>query len=186
VDVLESAGALTLEQLAGALGRRAYDVQNRYLEPLVAAGVVECSDGQYRLSANWRAALDRRRREDGELEAAHLQRIRHEDQRRGFAEAWRRGELVSKAEFARRRRNRDRIRPGERHVSGALEELQRVVEPSPELVAALREFLRRNPHRTTEKPSWLSVALWAEDYTPTKPPPEEIGAALLDLAEVAA
>jgi hypothetical protein len=46
-------------------------------------------------------------------------------------------------------------------------------------------FLQRNPHRTGEKPSWLSVALWADEYLPSKPLPEAVEMALAELGAVA-
>jgi hypothetical protein len=186
VDVLEATGPLTLDELAGMLGRRPYDLCRRTLPPLLNAGVVECSSGEYRLVEDWRSALDKCREQDDEISAAERQRRDYERERAAFAEAWRRGELVSKAELARRRRNRTQIRTEERHVSGTAEELERVPDVGPELVEALAAYFNRNPHRRGEMPSWLSVALWADDYLLAKPPPAEIEAALLELAGVAA
>ena len=37
-----------------------------------------------------------------------------------------------------------------------------------ELASALGRFLDRCPHRANETPSWLSVALWADDYHPVR------------------
>jgi len=71
----------------------------------------------------------------------------------------------------------------ERHPSGAIAELEPAPAPDLALVAALREFLRRNPHRTGEPPPWFAVALWAEDYLEGKPPPEAVALALAYLRE---
>ena len=56
----------------------------------------------------------------------------------------------------------------------------------PALVAALREFLRLNPHRRDEKPGWFAVALWADDYVGAKPSPDAVELALAELGQVAA
>lgn len=182
IDLLESRGPLTVEELADELAhKRPWDLRRRTLAPLVAAGVVECVSGEYRLTAGWRQVLDKRREEDGEIEAARWQRKQHEDQRERFREAWRRGDVVSKGEFARRRRNRARIRPEERHVSGTVEELEPIEKADPELVEALVAFLDRNPHRRDESPSWLSVALWAHEYLPEKPDKAAVELALVEL-----
>jgi hypothetical protein len=84
--------------------------------------------------------------------------------------------VVSKERRARR--DRDRIRPEERHASGTVAELERVPEPEPALVDALREYLRLSPRLVDEGPSWLSVALWAGDHVAGKPTPEAVAAAL--------
>jgi hypothetical protein len=64
--------------------------------------------------------------------------------------------------------------------------LERVRDPDRALLDALREFLKRNPHRTNEPPGWLGVALWAEEYLLSKPPPEAVEVALADLRREAA
>jgi Bifunctional DNA primase/polymerase, N-terminal/Primase C terminal 1 (PriCT-1) len=181
IDLLEAAGAMTLDQLARAMNRRPYDLRTRMLPPLLTSGVVECSAGKYHLTADWRFALDRRREEDGEPAAARLQKLRHEKEQEGFREAWRRGEVVSRAEFGRRRRNRDRIRPEERHVSGTISELEKVEDASPELVEALAASLDRHPRRRQEMSSWLAVALWADELVDDKPTPEAVEVALYEL-----
>ena len=62
-------------------------------------------------------------------------------------------------------------------------ELERVPDADLALRDALREYLRRNPHRRGEMPSWLSVALWSEEYLETKPPPVAVEVALAELLE---
>jgi hypothetical protein len=203
IDVLEGAGeALDLDALADALtgadGKRprTRDLRRRTLTPLVEAGVVECVAGEYRLSAEWRFALDSRRVENGEVEAARLQRVYHLEQQRAFREAWARGEVVSKGELDRRCRNRDRIRPGERHVSGTVAELEHAPAPDPQLLEALREYLDRNPrqHPDQHPPgdrvmqrSWLASTLRVYRLVEGRPTPQDVALALAEIGgEVAA
>ncbi len=47
-----------------------------------------------------------------------------------------------------------------------------------ELVNALSAFLKRNPHRRLERPSWLAVALWADELVRSRPAPADVEAAL--------
>ena len=72
------------------------------------------------------------------------------------------------------------------NVDGGIPQLERVAGPDRDLPDALREFLCRNPHRHGENPSWLSVALWSEEYVEGKPPPVAVEVALAELEEVAA
>jgi len=183
IDLYEIAGPLRDAQVAERIGyKRLRDLRHRYLDPLSEAGIiVTTGDGRRALSAEWCDALQRRRVEDGEIEAARLQKIRHKEQQAGFREAWAKGEVISRAEFARRQQNRDRIRPEERTPSGTYTDLERVPAPDPELVAALRAFLERNPRRGGEKPSWLAVALWAGDHVEGKPTAEAVEVALYEL-----
>lgn len=129
IDLLEASGPMTLDQIALAMNRRPYDLRTRTLPGLETAGVVECSSGMYRLAADWRSALKRRRKDDGEIAAAERQRDDHKRQQRAFRHAWEKGEVVSKEELLRLRRDRTRIRPEERHVSGTIDELEPVPEP---------------------------------------------------------
>jgi hypothetical protein len=189
VDVLELAdeAGLTADALAdvltGADGKRPRprDLERRTLPPLLAAGVVDCDSGRYRLSASWREALDRRREEDGEIAAARLQRLRDDEAREAFREAWRNGEVISRER--RDRLDRDRIRPEERHPSGIIADLERVSDPAPALVAALATYLDMNPNRAAEGPSWLAVALWSGDHVAGKPTAADVEIALDVLRE---
>lgn len=150
VDVLEAEPILTLEEIAQRLGhKRPRDVRRRILQPLVEAGVVVFVEGRYSLATDWRAALDRRREEDGEIEAAKRQKQRHEEARRAFREAWEKGEVIGKAE--RRRRERWRIlreeqlhQPEPERADGTISELERVEAPelTPSELADL-EAIRR-------------------------------------------
>jgi hypothetical protein len=64
--------------------------------------------------------------------------------------------------------------------------LKLVTNPGPNLVDALRRFLRRNPRRCDEQPSWFAVALWAEDYVADKPTLVAVEVALAELHREAA
>jgi hypothetical protein len=88
---------------------------------------------------------------------------------------------VSNEELARRHRDRSRIRPRERYPSGTIGELERVEAAPPELVEALAAYLDRNPRRRDERPSWLAVAVWADEYLPDKPTPAAVEVALYEL-----
>jgi hypothetical protein len=146
-----------------------------------------------------------------EPEADRLQIARHANQRDAFALAWARGEVVSKERLAKLRRHladddrgrrdldlgnqglrdpdieyqgrrdRDRIRPEERHPSGTVGELERVPDPAPALVAALREYLQLSPRLVEEGPSWLANTLWAHELVEGKPAVGDVEAALADI-----
>lgn len=183
IDTLDAAGGeLTIRELAAALGKgRTRDLRRRLIARLEGAGVVECSGGTVALARDWLDAIDRERETAGEIAAERRDLEKYERERDAYAEARRRGELVSGKEFARLRRDRDRIRPEERHPSGAVAELERVPAADPELVEVLRSYLDRVPERRRETPRWLSVALWSEDLLPDKPPPEAVELALTEL-----
>jgi hypothetical protein len=191
IDVLEAAGPLDAEELADALASepphgkrpRPRDLRRRDLPKLIEAQVVECVGGEYRLVAGWREALDARREQDGEIEDAERQKRQHRDQQERFREAWQRGEVLSKQELARRQRNRDRIRPDERHVSGTVEELETVLVAEPELVKALAAALVRWPDHLGDYPSWWASTLYCEDYLPYRPALEQVESALAELTE---
>jgi hypothetical protein len=65
---------------------------------------------------------------------------------------------------------------------GFIEELERVEsaasEADPGLVEALAAYLARNPRRSGETPSWLAVALWADELVEGKPTPAAVEVAL--------
>jgi len=102
-------------------------------------------------------------------------RAKHEEQRREHEEE------------RRRYRSRFRAVPDrepdwesvqEKPPDGEIRELGRVESTDAELVEALAAYLNRNPHRSSETPSWLAVALWAEEDLPGKPAPAEVEVAL--------
>jgi hypothetical protein len=144
--------------------------------------------GVYGLPEDFARRIEDAREMGREPEADRLQIARHATQRDAFALAWSRGEVVSKKRLAKLRRHRDdehqgrrdrdRIRPEERHASGTIGELERVPEPAPALVDALREYLTLNPREARQKPSLLGNTLWAYDRVTGKPTPEAVEAAL--------
>lgn len=183
IDTLDAAGGeLTIRELAAALGKgRMRDLRRRLIARLEAAAVVECSGETVALARDWLDAIDRERESAGEIAAEWRDRERYERERVAYAETRRRGELVSGKEFARLRRDRDRIRPEERHPSGTVGELEHAPASDPELVEVLRTYLDRNPHRTEELPGWLSVTLWADELVPSKPTPAAVELALAEI-----
>jgi hypothetical protein len=179
IDTLEAAGGeLHLQDLYGRLypdrspsdrGRwRPWDFRRRVLPRLEAAAVVECSGEIGSLTRDWREALEREREVAGEIAAERRDRARYAREREAFA-----------------RRHEIRPEPVPEYPAGEIGELERVPDVDAELVEALEGFLQRNPHRTQEKPSWLSVALWADEYLPSKPLPEAVEMALAELGAVA-
>ncbi len=60
-------------------------------------------------------------------------------------------------------------------------DLERVPEPEPALVEALREYLRLNPQLVAEGPSWLANTLWADDRVTGKPTARDVEVALAEL-----
>jgi hypothetical protein len=174
--LVECDSPLSRSELAAKLGRKPASLRAP-LRWLVDAELLErVSRGVYALPSDFARRIEDAREIGREPEADRLQIARHAGQRDAFALAWARGDVISKERRARR--DRDRIRPEERHASGTIADLERVPEPAPALVAALREYLRLNPRRAGETPSWISVALWAGEHVEGKPTPEAVAAAL--------
>lgn len=88
LDVLEAAGGeLHLRDLCEVLHRkRPRDVRRRILADLEDSGVIECEGDVIRLAREWRARLDERREQDGEIEQAERQRERHREQSKRYRE----------------------------------------------------------------------------------------------------
>jgi hypothetical protein len=153
-------------ELASRLGRKP-DSLKKPLKWCVDAGLlVRTGWGRYDITDAFSERLDDLRVAGGEPAADRLQIVNHNRQREGY-------------------RNRRKIKPTAHKANlkadGYISELERVPDSDPDLVEALREFLRRNPHRQDEEPSWFSVALWAEDYIGSKPSPLEVEVALAEL-----
>lgn len=166
VDALDDAGGrLTLQELCEALHRaRPRDLRRRVLPMLEEAGIVAVEDGMVGLAEGWVGRLEEVRLADGEIEREDLDRKRHRTQREAFR---RRDEIAPD------------LHPANCNADGFIEDLEPPnPEPETELVAAVREFLRRNPRRRREGPSWIAVALWADGYVEGKPTPAETEAAL--------
>jgi hypothetical protein len=86
IDHLEDAGGtLTVASLVEALGvSRVRDLRRRHLEPLVEAGVVECSGDAASLTANWLDALNERREQDGEIADHRRDMARYQRERDAY------------------------------------------------------------------------------------------------------
>jgi hypothetical protein len=158
--VVECPG-ISRSEVAQRLGRKPASLK-KPLKWLVDAGLLERTGwGRYDVTAIFSERLDDLRVAGGEPEADRLQMLNHNRQREGY-------------------RNRHKIKP-EPVPMRTTAELERVPDPDLDLVDALREFLRRNPRRQDEQPSWLAVALWAEDLLERKPSPLEVEVALAEL-----
>jgi hypothetical protein len=131
IDALEAFGAtMGKRQLADALGiKRVRDLQRRYLDPLEAAGVVECSGDLASLTVDYLDALHRERVVAGEVAAEERDREKYACERVAY-------------------RNRDRIRPTYHHANiagadGYVEDLEPVAELSggdAEILEAIEAF----------------------------------------------
>ncbi len=186
--LVECDSPLSRAELASKLGRKPASLRAP-LRWLIDAELLErVGHGVYGLPEDFARRIEDAREMGREPEADRLQIARHATQRDAFALAWSRGEVVSKKRLAKLRRHRDdehqgrrdrdRIRPEERHASGTIGELERVPEPAPALVDALREYLTLNPREARQKPSLLGNTLWAYDRVTGKPTPEAVEAAL--------
>jgi hypothetical protein len=191
--LVECDSSLSRAELASRLGRKPASLRAP-LRWLIDAELLErVARGVYALPSDFARRIEDAREIGREPEADRLQIARHATQRDAFALAWARGEVVSKKRLAKRRRHgaddvhggrddhhrdRDRIRPEERAPSGTVAELERVPEPAPALVDALRDYLTLNPREGRQKPSWLAGTLWAYDRVTGKPTPEAVEAAL--------
>jgi hypothetical protein len=202
---LEVFGPQTYEELAERLGfSRPRDLRRKYLggkhrgkkDPpgLIDLGLVEDRRGVFALPGEERYV---RRVED--IRAARygggLRKVRHKDQQGRMVS--RVVEVPPKSEVERKEGDRlkyeaqrNKYRTGGVRAEPVPErttaELQRVPDPDPGLVDALRRFLRRNPRRRDENPGWFAVALWSDGYAQTKPTPDAVELALAELDEVAA
>ncbi len=196
--LVECGSSRSRSELASKLGRKPASLRAP-LRWLVDAELLErVSRGVYALPSDFARRIEDAREIGREPEADRLQIARHANQRDAFALAWARGEVVSKKRLAKlrrhlededqgrrdldledqARRDRVRIRPEERAPAGSIAELERVPEPAPALVAALREYLTLNPREAYQKPSWLAGTLWAYDRVTGKPTREAVEAAL--------
>jgi DNA-binding transcriptional ArsR family regulator len=164
LDALErSGGSATVAELAAALHKtRTRDLRRRTIARLEAAHVVECSGDTVALSRDWLDALDREREISGEFAAYQRDMRRFNAQREAY-----------------RRRYEQPAEPvPARPPSGTIAELERVPDPAPALVGALREYLTLNPRGAYEGPSWLAGTLWAYSRVQGKPTREAVEAAL--------
>jgi hypothetical protein len=87
VDYLEASpsSSMTVADLAEKLGlARVRDLRRRHLDPLVEAGVVECSGDAVSLTANWLDALNERREQDGEIADHRRDMARYQRERDAY------------------------------------------------------------------------------------------------------
>jgi hypothetical protein len=198
--VLEVFGPQSLEELGDRLGfSRPRDLRRLYLEPLAQLGLIEDRGGVYALPGE-SAYCERIRDIRAALYGGGPRKIRRMDRQGRWVSRVvevpptsevEREEADRRDYEAQRRRYRGAKVEPTRHVAnvgadGYTRELELVPNPDGKLLYALREFLRRNPHRHSETPSWFSVALWAEEYLEGKPPPEAVEVALAGLDRGAA
>ncbi len=118
VDFLEASpsSSLTVADLAEKLGlARVRDLRRRHLDPLVEAGVVECSGDAVSLTVDWLDALNERRDQDGEIA----------DHRRDMARYQRERDA-----YRKRDKNPSTPHPANRGADGYSEELEKL-PPTP-------------------------------------------------------
>ena len=65
--------------------------------------------------------------------------------------------------------------------AGSVDDLERVPDPDPELLAALRSALIRWPDHADDYPSWWASTLHVEKWLPYKPDPLAVEVALYEL-----
>jgi hypothetical protein len=194
--VLEVLGPLGLEELSDRLGfSRSRDLRRLYLDPLVELGLVVERGGVYALPAEqrYRERVDQVRvapqgggprkvsaKDCGGRWVSRVVEIppRSEVER----------EQEDRRQYEKHRECHRRFREPEAtsHIANVVAdgftwELEVAPDPDPTVQVALGEFLRRNPHRRDETPSWLAVALWSEEYLDSKPPPLLLEVALVEL-----
>ena len=200
--IFEANGPQDRESAADLLGwSRPRDLERLHLEPLAELGLLEKRGNLYAFPGD-----------HSERQAAVLGREYSTVQARVSRERSVEGRVVyvvkdsgivasesDRADLDREKHEREQqayrdylegTKPDDHYVNvgadGYVEDLRPVAECDPVLVAALREFLRLNPHRREERPGWFSVALWADDYLEAKPPPDAVELALTELGGVAA
>jgi hypothetical protein len=139
---------------------------------LEEAGVLTISEdgGTLTLAHNWLEALDELRRAGCEYEADEREKARHRKERRDYRtglEAIRRSHETREREMYRE--------------AGSVEDLERVPDPDPEIMAALRLALLRWPDHGDDYPSWWASTLYFEDWLPYKPDPVAVEVALYEI-----
>ncbi len=138
---LEAGGEASVSELLeefGAKRARRRDFIARKIGPIVAAGIFRVEGDSVHLTDNWREALERRRREDQELEDARKQRERHAEQQRRRREAFRNPTPADPTpELAGPERTREIFAAAERRDHAArVEEQRRKVGITPETFIA--------------------------------------------------
>jgi hypothetical protein len=172
VDALDKSGSFaTVEELCQMLHRkRQRDLKRRTLPMLAETGIISINGDVVRLTDGWVAALEEQRKLGRETEADERERARHQRDSRDYRAG------LEAIKRSRKKREAEMLEGADR-----IEELERVPDSAPpELVSMLREYLRRNPHRSGETPSWLANTLWCELEIP-KPPVLDVELALYEL-----
>ena len=197
--IFEAHGPQDRESAAKLLGwSRPRDLERLHLEPLAQLGLLEKRGALYAFPGDHRERQAAVREQEYSTVQARVSRERSVEGRVVYV-VKDSGIVASEAERAdldRERHERERqayregAKPDAHYVNvdadGYVEDLRPVPECDPVLVAALREFLRRNPRRCGERPGWFAVALWADDYLPAKPDALAVEVALGELGRVAA
>ncbi len=194
IDFLILAGGITtVPEIAGFLRCKRADNVKRLISWLIEAGVVEIDGDTVRLAGDWSARLDVVRHHGGEFEARDAARERHRLQSQAFRANHRPGRRhrstssgptpasLEALKRSRARREAEMIRTFLR-----ASELERALDPEPEIVGALAAALPRWPDHADDYPSWWASTLYVEDYLPYKPTCEQVEVALHELGEAAA
>ncbi len=87
LDYLEASpsSSLTVAEMAEKLGMsRVRDLRRRHLDPLVEAGVVECTGDAVSLTVDWLDALNARREQDGEIADHRRDMARYQRERDAY------------------------------------------------------------------------------------------------------
>jgi hypothetical protein len=180
IDVLETqGGSATLREIADILHRsRPRDIRRRILPDLEACGIIAVEGEMISLTPDWLEALERQN--DG---AADERAQRSYERRKDAYRAHRRGVSEASRETIRRTHKlRDkRVAEQRERIAKLIAEHERRPKPRDGVIEALERWLTRHPSNIHEKPSWMANTLWAYDYTPFKPTPEEIEFALFEL-----
>jgi hypothetical protein len=158
----ECSGTLSRAELASRLGRKPASLRAP-LRWLVEVGLLErVGHGAYALPSDFARRVEDARELGREPEADRLQIARHARERESY----------------RRKDARPADTVPERQPHGTVGELERVPDAPPELVAALRDYLRLQPRLVDEGASWLAVALWSAERVEVKPTALAVEAAL--------
>jgi hypothetical protein len=84
VDRLVREGDMHVDELAEAINKRTRDLLRRNLPRLEGAGIIQLDGGTVRLADDWREALERRREEDGEIQAEKRDRKKYQEQNKNY------------------------------------------------------------------------------------------------------
>jgi hypothetical protein len=182
----ECGGRATVAELCERLGRnpaRARDLTRRkrpgskgrdgLLVWLEDAGVITVDGDEVAQTDNWLGALDELRKSGREGEADERQRDNHREDRREYRDY--------RADVEAIRRSHERREAEMMQDAGSIGDLERVPDPDPELLEALRRALIRWPDHADDYPSWWASTLRVEDWLPYKPDVRAVEVALYEL-----